>query len=59
MIDNDVKEIRMISYHIENISKEIEIIKRNQIENSELKRKIHQMGSTADLSRQKKESVNV
>lgn len=52
-----------ISHEIENINKEIEIIKKNQIKILEMKSTITKMkkllGVSTDLSWQKKESVSL
>ena len=57
-MNTELKEIRKTTdKHSENINNVTEIIKRNQTETSELKStitgKVHQRGSTSDLSRQK------
>lgn len=54
-IVKEVKERMVISHQIENIVKDIEIIKKNQIKilqlkNTVTKMKIHQKASTADLN---------
>jgi len=56
--------MRIISHQIENTNNEIEIIKKNQIENLDWKVqkpkcKIHWRGSSIDLNRQMKESANL
>lgn len=61
-VSNELKErIRMMSHQIENISKETEIIEKNQIEILELKSTIIEinislegLNGSADMSRQKK-----